>query len=587
MPRPTPPASSANPARLHFVWISLEQGMQCRSHYYQYGVDGPLRRGDLDAVKHDWPATRTQGPGNFHLPDHLDAWLEDWVGFEQMYTSGTATVSSLRGGFSGVPAGLHALAHSPKTQSGATLARTHPTIFERLEEAGYTTAGFHLFKNVAPEFVIPDFDQGWSDELRALPDPLDTHVNYVTPVLRLENHLREAGEGPHAICIHVFGQLVPAILEVLEAAGIHRDNAVIVIAGDHGHPNYDLEGRQWRGAHDFECDELNTRVYSRLSVPGIEPRTIAMPCSTLDIVPTVSPLLGIEMPRPENLTGLLGRNLLGILRGSETEGPRTLRIANRYHAQLRSRVVSLRGRGFRYQYMHPDNVYLHEHHRLHGVRALGRENLWRSAGEGIEGPVNIDNTRMADVLREFRAERLRLDRAIQRDWLRFLRDESGREIAPQWLDRVEAIDPEARDQLAQIAASEAIDLEIRRQAEAVMNRPADTLGELKRIVDSTYYYRHLLAEQAGRFAGRVAVWDVDGGYDACVKPIRDRLAPRYVVMEEARRGRDRIDGLPIHDPSQLESEPVDLVVVCSPADRLRETVDKIRALDLRNSPVIA
>ena len=155
------------------------------------------------------------------------------------------------------------------------------------------------------------------------------------------------------------------------------------------------------------------------------------------------------------------------------------------------------------------------------------------------------------------------------------------------MDRVEAIDPEARDQLAQIAASEAIDLEIRRQAEAVMNRPADTLGELKRIVDSTYYYRHLLAEQAGRFAGRVAVWAVDGGYDACVKPIRDRLAPRYVVMEEARRGRDRIDGLPIHDPSQLESEPVDLVVVCSPADRLRETVDKIRALDLRNSPVIA
>ncbi len=574
----------------HLVWISLEQGMQCRSHYYEYGVDRVLWRADLEGVLHDWGATRTQGPGNFHLPDHLDPLLDDFVSFEQMYTSGTATVSSLRGGFSGAPGVLHALAHSPKTQSptqsGATLSRQHPTIFERLAHTGYTPAGFHLFKDVSPEFVIPDFDQGWTDSLRSLPDPHDTHVNYVAPVLRLENHLREAGEGPHAICIHVFGQLVPATLEVLEAAGITRENAVIVIAGDHGHPNYDLEGRQWRGAHDFECDELNTRVYCRLSLPGVAPRKIAMPCTTLDLVPTMSRALGIEMPLPERFGPLLGRDLGDVIAGREPESERTLRIANRYHAQLRSRVVSLRSDGFRYQYMHPENVYLHDHHRLHGVRALARENLWRGAGEGIEGPVNIDNSRVAGVLREFRRERLVLDAIVQRDWLEFLCDECGVDVEPQWFARIDAIDPEAEDQLAQIEACDAIDLEIRRLAEAVMGRPADTLGELKRIVDSTFYYRHLLATHASESRGRIAVWDVDGGYDACVRPIRDQIAPRYVVMEDAARWRDTVDGLPIRSPSELSQDPVDMVVVCSPANRLRETVDKIRALDLPQPPVI-
>ncbi len=580
----SPAAQTSQRSRPHFVWISLEQGMQCRSHYYEYAIDRPLRRADLEGALHEWGATQTQGPGNFHLPDQLDPWLADFVSFEQMYTSGTSTVSSLRGGFSGVPGVLHALAHSPKTQSGATLARTHPTIFEHLEGVGYTLAGFHLFKDVSPEFVIPDPGHGWTDELRALPDPLDSHVNYVAPVLRLENHLREAGEGPHAICIHVFGQLVPAILEVLEAAGITRDNAVIVVAGDHGHPNYDLEGRQWRGAHDFECDELNTHIYCRLSMPGLAPRKISMPCTTLDLVPTLSPALGIDMRLPKRFAPLLGVDLGDVLAGRAPQFERTLRIANRYHAQLRSRVVSLRRDGFRYQYMHPENVYLHDYHRLHGVRALAAENLWRSAGEGLEGPVNIDNSRVGEVLRAFRRERLTLDRAVQRDWLEVLARRC--DVDPHWFDRIEAIDPKADDQPAQIAASEAIDVEIRRLAETVMGRAADTMGELKRIVDSQFYYQHLLAELPEAHEGRVAVWDVDGGYDACVGPIRDRIDPRYVVMEDAEGGRQTADGVPIHAPCELETNPVDVVVVCSPAGRLRETVDKIRALDLQHPPMI-
>lgn len=572
--------------RPHFVWISLEQGMQCRSHYYEYAIDRPLWRRDLEGALHRFHATGTKGPGNFHLPEKLDPLLEGFFGFEQLYTSGTATVSSLRGGFSGVPSVLHALAHSPKTESGGTLARSHETIFERLEARGYTPAGFHLFKDVSPEFVIPDFDQGWSDELRALPDPHEGHVNYVAPVLRLENHLRSAGAGPHAICIHVFAQLVPAILEVLEAGGITRDNAVIVIAGDHGHPNYDLEGRQWRGAHDFECDELNTHVYGRLSIPGLAGRMISMPCTTLDFVPTAAHALGIEMPRPESLDPLLGCDLLPVLEGREAPFERTLRIANRYHAQLRSRVVSLRREGFRYQSMHPENVYLHPHHRLHGVRALARENLWRTAGDGIEGPVNIENTRMAELLRAFRHERLTVDRLVQREWLTFLRDECQQPIDDAWWARVEAIDPEADDLAAQIAAGEAIDLEIRSRAEAVMGRPADTLGELKRIVESRFYFQHLLCEDARPRKGRIAVWDVDGGYDACVRPIREQIDPRYVVMEDDLRWNQRVDGLPICAPEQLAKEPVEMIVVCSPAHRLRETVNKIRALDLPHPPVI-
>ncbi len=568
----------------HFVWISLEQGMHCRSHYYRYAIDHVLHRADLESAARDWSATRTQGPGNFHLPEHLDPLLADFVSFQNMYTSGTSTVTSLRGAFSGVPSALHALAHSPKTQSGATCSIELPSVFEQLGQCGYTRAGFHLFKDVSPEFVIPDHDQGWTDELRSWPDPHDTHVNYVAPVLRLENHLRKAGPGPHAICIHVFAQLTPAILEVLQAAGITRDNAVIVIAGDHGHPNYDLEGRQWRGAHDFECDEMNTHVYCRLAYPGSQPGRVAMECSTLDILPTVAALLDLEPALPDGFGPLLGRNLRPVLEGREPEAPRTLRITNRYHAQLRSRVVALRRGGFRYQYMHPDNVYLHDYHRLHGVRALDRENLWRSAGEGLESPVNIENTRMADVLRGFRSERLATDKSIQRIWLEQLRSQT--ELETVWFERVAAIDPDAENQSAQIRASEAIDEEIRRLAQSVIGRSADTLGELKRIVDSRFYYQHLLARIPEASEGRVAVWDVDGGYDACVRPIRDRIDPRYIVMEEAERWHDTVDGLPVRAPAMLCEDPVDLVVVCSPAARLRETVEKIRSLDLPHPPMI-
>lgn len=81
---------------------------------------------------------------------------------------------------------------------------------------------------------------------------------------------------------------IGSILEVLDATG-QTENTVIVFVSDHG----DMLGEKglWFKMSFFEG---SSRVPLMIAAPGLEPRRIDTPVSTLDVTPTLADLVGID-----------------------------------------------------------------------------------------------------------------------------------------------------------------------------------------------------------------------------------------------------------------------------------------------------
>ena len=98
------------------------------------------------------------------------------------------------------------------------------------------------------------------------------------------------------------------LLERLEAAGI-ADNTVIVMSADH-HP-YGLLKEGFDGVSEFlgHKVEPNFEMYRNhliIYAKGMTPVTVDKPCSSLDIIPTISNLMGLEY----DSRLLMGRDIL-------------------------------------------------------------------------------------------------------------------------------------------------------------------------------------------------------------------------------------------------------------------------------------
>ena len=584
VPVEKPAPSAAAPGRLNFVWLSLEQGMQSRAHYFQYAIDHVLHKTDLKDAIHTWGATTSLGPGNFHLPDHLDAHLSDFIAVDNMYTSGTSTVPSVMGGFTGIPHGFHALVHVRKTEPVSAKVNSFPTLFDILRERGYSIAGFHIFKETGPGFILPDFGQGHDEAIDSWPNPFPSHVNYIAPVARLENYLKTSPAAPHAICLHMFAQTTPAALEILAEHGINRQNTIFVIVGDHGHPNWDLYGKEWMSVHDLECDDMNTHVYCRFSYPGCRAQRITMACTTLDFFPTIMNLLGIPVKERPEISPLQGTNLLPYFEGRMESEDRVIRTSNRYHFQLKSRITTLRDANWRYQYMHKHNVFLHKYHRLNDVMTYARENLYRNVGNGFEGVVHIDNPRVSDLLYRFRRLRIMSDATVQRFWLENLREEMS---IPEYVDRIlDNLNPLSNDLVRQIELSERFDAQMTHCIEEHLNRPTDLIGEIKRMVEPDFYYNHVVPTFSETVFGKVAVWDVSEHYARYVRPILRQINACFFIDEsDAYRG-SVVDGLPVYGPDALLKHAVDVVLICSPPADYASTIARIRSMDLPRQPLV-
>ena len=103
------------------------------------------------------------------------------------------------------------------------------------------------------------------------------------------------------------------ILEVLDATG-QTDNTIIVFVSDHG----DMLGEKglWFKMSFFEG---SARVPLMVAAPGLEPRRVDTPVSTLDVTPTLADLVGIELGEVTPWTD--GETLMPLARGGVRATP--------------------------------------------------------------------------------------------------------------------------------------------------------------------------------------------------------------------------------------------------------------------------
>ena len=131
-----------------------------------------------------------------------------------------------------------------------------------------------------------------------------------------EDHIRQARRAYFAN-ISYLDEKIGEILEALEAT---RQEAVILFLSDHG----DMLGERglW---FKMSFHEGSARVPLMLAVPGAEGRCVTDPVSTLDVLPTLAELAGVDLA---GIAGWCdGESLAGLAAGGGREAPVAMEYA--------------------------------------------------------------------------------------------------------------------------------------------------------------------------------------------------------------------------------------------------------------------
>lgn len=136
--------------------------------------------------------------------------------------------------------------------------------------------------------------------------------------------------------------LVGRLLAMLEDEGLYEDT-MIVFLSDHG----ESLGEHGEDGHGLFIYDATMRVPLLIKLPGITSgRNVRSQARTIDVMPTVLDLLGIESP-----TSVVGSSLLPLFDGSDSEPNLTAYIESHY-ARLHFGWAPLRGlRDSRYKFV--------------------------------------------------------------------------------------------------------------------------------------------------------------------------------------------------------------------------------------------
>ncbi len=278
---------------------------------------------------------------------HLDQLAAEGFLFEHAYASNPVTQAA----HSTILTGVYPMVHGVRDNTFFHLPDVRQTLAELLRDAGYATGaavgGFPLTKEFGTAQGFDFYDDNltaassdfrgrlaqrrfdtWYDERPAghvndaiLPwlrqprsqpffawlhywDPHEPHIA-LPPYNQLFAHDPYQGEIAYA------DQSLGAILRELEELG-ELDRTVIVMTADHG------EGRHEHRevTHAFLAYDTTIHVPLIVLVPKWEGgRRLAERVGTVDIVPTILDLLGLEGP-----TELQGRSLVGLMAGGNDSG---------------------------------------------------------------------------------------------------------------------------------------------------------------------------------------------------------------------------------------------------------------------------
>jgi arylsulfatase A-like enzyme/predicted Zn-dependent protease len=275
----------------------------------------------------------------------LDELAADGVLFENAMTPTAFTLPS----HSSIMTGLYPPFHGVRLNGGAALADVQTTLAERLGEAGYRTGavvgafvldqrwglaqGFEVFDDQfdigsdqkldlagvqRPGNRVVDKGLAWLEQPDHRPffawlHFYDPHNPYDPPE---PFRSRFEGVGTHGLYdgeIAFTDTQVGRLLDWLDHRGL-IDETVVVVVGDHG----ESLGDHGEKEHGFYIYDATIRVPLIIRVPGAVAggARVAAPVRTIDILPTVLDLVGIEPPTP-----LHGESLVPLMVDPRLEGP--------------------------------------------------------------------------------------------------------------------------------------------------------------------------------------------------------------------------------------------------------------------------
>ncbi len=276
----------------------------------------------------------------------LDRLARQGVLFEQTVTPTAFTLPA----HSSILTGLYPPFHGVRLNGGAALAQVQTTLAERLSGAGYRCGA------VVGAFVI---DQRWGlnqgfehydDNFKLGPDQrldLAGVQRTADQVVDLAVEWLEAGDArPFFAWLHLYDPHIPyeppepyktrfsgrgvgglydgelaftdsqvgRVLDWLEERGV-AERTVVVVVGDHG----EALGDHGEAEHGYYVYDATVRVPLIVRVPGSGAAglRVAQQVRTIDVMPTVLDLVGVEPPRP-----LHGQSLLPLILDPSRGEPR-------------------------------------------------------------------------------------------------------------------------------------------------------------------------------------------------------------------------------------------------------------------------
>src|ERR1022692_2930094 len=276
----------------------------------------------------------------------IDAIAVDGVRFTQAFTHSPITNTSHTTILTGLLPSIHGV-----TDFGVPLPPQHVTWAELLKKQGYQTAAFIGAVILDSQTLAPGLDRGFDfyDNFPAKPDTKErwgrVERRGMDVVEHAESWFEKHRAGPHFVWVHLYdphdpyeppppfsekykdhpydGEIAYADSAVahwiafLKKAGVY-DNAIIVVAGDHG----EGLGEHGEETHGLFLYDTTLHIPLILKMPlklkpkpagGAQPgAVIDAQVRTTDILPTILSATGIAAP-----VGLNGESLLPLISGAE------------------------------------------------------------------------------------------------------------------------------------------------------------------------------------------------------------------------------------------------------------------------------
>jgi len=275
---------------------------------------------------------------NDRVPDDLPLLTErfDDAGFDVAFISQMIFASERHGFDRGVD---HFVYHGKNKNAPAF----HEAVRQRIDELGdqptFTYVHFrrpHSPYDPSPEYLAP-FEPGCA--LGGVSEDKDLRFADAVEDLELSDEERE-----HLVHLYrgSLREVDDKLGEMIEALGERlTEDTLLVVTSDHG------EGLGEHGdyGHGEQIYREHVHIPLLLVGPGLEPRVIDQPVSTVDLAPTLYEMVGIEPPQ-----GMEGRSLVGMLSGAAVEHA-PVRLSGRWYPDSNPQVGAV---GARWTVLHQD-----------------------------------------------------------------------------------------------------------------------------------------------------------------------------------------------------------------------------------------